>query len=287
MTDALEDHQGSVSIGGRTITNLRFADDIDGIAGDEEELADLVRRLDETSTKYGMEISAEKTKMMTNKTTPIQTRISVSGQDLEQVHQFKYLGAIISEEGSKAEIISRAAQTAAAMGRLKPIWRDQFISLRTKVKLLRALVLSIFLYACESWTLTAALQRRIQAVETRCYRILLGISYLDRVKNEEIIKIIDEVTPHYEDLLTTIKKRKLRWYGHITRSTGLSKTILQGTTQGGRSQGRPKKKWADNIAEWTGLNFAETQALAHDRESWRKVVRSAAQCPYDHSRSWD
>ena len=59
--DALEDHEGTVSIGGRTITNLRFADEIDGLAGEEEELANLVERLDEASKAYGMEISAEKT----------------------------------------------------------------------------------------------------------------------------------------------------------------------------------------------------------------------------------
>ncbi|WP_308340095.1 reverse transcriptase domain-containing protein, partial [Thiolapillus sp.] len=68
MTDALEGHEGTVSIGGRTITNLRFADDIDGLAGGEEELANLVERLDKASTAYGMEISAEKTKLMTNNT---------------------------------------------------------------------------------------------------------------------------------------------------------------------------------------------------------------------------
>ena len=65
MTDALEDHEGTVSIGGRTITNLRFADDIDGLAGDGEELANLVERLDKASTAYGMEISVKRTKLMT------------------------------------------------------------------------------------------------------------------------------------------------------------------------------------------------------------------------------
>ena len=65
MTDALEDHEGTVSIGGRTLTNFRFADDIDGSAGEEEELAKLVERLDKASTAYGMEISAEKIKLMT------------------------------------------------------------------------------------------------------------------------------------------------------------------------------------------------------------------------------
>ena len=75
MTDALEDYEGTVSIGTRTVTNLRFADDIDGLAGEEEELANLVERLDKASTAYGMEISAEKTKLMENNTTGIDTEI--------------------------------------------------------------------------------------------------------------------------------------------------------------------------------------------------------------------
>ena len=73
---ALENHEGTVSVGGTTITNLRFADDIDGLAGDEEELANLVERLDKASTAYGKEISAEKTKLMTNNTSGIKTRRS-------------------------------------------------------------------------------------------------------------------------------------------------------------------------------------------------------------------
>ena len=94
MTDALEEHEGTVSTGGRTITNLRFADDIDGLAGEEEELANLVERLDKASTAYGMEINAEKTKLMTNYTSGINTKIKVNGQKLETVTSFKYLGSV-------------------------------------------------------------------------------------------------------------------------------------------------------------------------------------------------
>ena len=79
MTDALEDHQGTVSIGGRTITNLLFADGIDGLAGKEEELASLVDRLDKTSAAFGMEISAEKTKLMTNNANGISIDIRING----------------------------------------------------------------------------------------------------------------------------------------------------------------------------------------------------------------
>ena len=89
MTVALEDHEDTVSIGGRAITNIHFVDDIDGLAGEEGELAKLVERLDKASTAYGMEISAEKTKLMTNNTSGIKTEIKLSGQCLESVTSFK------------------------------------------------------------------------------------------------------------------------------------------------------------------------------------------------------
>ena len=97
MTDALEDHEGTVSIGGRTITNLHFADDTDGLAEEKEELANLVERLHKASTAYGMENSAEKTKLMTNNTSGINTEIKVNGEKLETVTSFKYLGSVIAD----------------------------------------------------------------------------------------------------------------------------------------------------------------------------------------------
>ena len=88
MTDALEDHKGTVSIGGRTITNLRFANE------EEEELANLVERLDKASTAYGMEISAEKTKLITNNTSASTKRSKYIGKALNchtlQVPGFNY-----------------------------------------------------------------------------------------------------------------------------------------------------------------------------------------------------
>ncbi|GFN94160.1 LINE-1 retrotransposable element orf2 protein [Plakobranchus ocellatus] len=125
MTDALEDHFGTVSIGGRPITNLRFADDIDGLARNECELASLWEKLDKASSNFGMEISAEKTKIMTNSKESSKKEIKVNGQILESVTKFKYLGSIISDEGSKPEILSRIAQTTIILTKFKPIWNTK------------------------------------------------------------------------------------------------------------------------------------------------------------------
>ena len=108
-----------------------------------------------------MEVSAEKTKLMTNNTSGINTEIKVNGQKLETVTSFKHLGSVITDEGCKPKILFRIAQTTAALTRLKAVWINKSISLSSKIRLMRSLVTSKFLYACESWTLTAELQRRI------------------------------------------------------------------------------------------------------------------------------
>ena len=85
----------------------------------------------------------------------------------------------------------------------------------------------------------------MQAFEMRCYQRLLDISYKDHVTNEEVHRKIQAAIAEYDELLTLVKKRKLRWSGHVSRSSGLAKTILQGTVKGKR--GRQKKRWEDNI----------------------------------------
>ena len=155
---------------------------------------------------------------------------------------FKYLDSVIIDEGSKPKILSMIAQTTAALTSLKPVWIDKSISLSSKTRLMRSLVTSIFLYACDSWTLTAELQRRTQAMEMRCYRKILHTSYKDHVTNEQVRAKIQQAIGPNEDLLTNAKRRKLQWYGHVYRSSGLIKIILQGTVKRGRRQARQRER---------------------------------------------
>ena len=207
-----------------------------------------------------MEISAAKTKIMANvHTNGLQSDIQIQGSTLETVSQFVYLGAIVTDNGSKSEILSRIAKARAALSKLKTIWNDKGIALNSKIRLLRSLVISVFLYVCESWTLDSYLEKRIAAFEMRCLRQLLGISYRQHVTNENVRAMVTaEIGPHQE-LLQIVKTRKLKWFGHTIRHNGLAKDCLQGTVQGGRKRGRPRKMWKDNIKEWTGLSFADTQ----------------------------
>ena len=172
---------------------------------------------------------------MTNNPNGFQREIKIKGQRLEEVENYKYLGAIISNEGSKPEILSRIAQTTAALSRQNIIWRDKNISLASKVKLMRTLILSTFLSQ----------------------------------QNPEV----------HDDLLTMIKKRKLRRYGHISRSSGMAKTILQRTVKGARRRGRQKKSWEDNIKEWTGMGFGNSMRAAEDREGWEGILQRHCGAP--------
>ena len=89
--------------------------------------------------------------------------------------------------------------------------------------------------------------KKVQAMEMRCYCKILHISNNDHVTNEEVHTKIQQATEPHKDLLMIVKRHKLQWYGHVSHSSGLAKTILQGLVKGGRRQGRQRKRWEDNI----------------------------------------
>ena len=190
------------------------------------------------------------------------------------VTSVKYLGSVITEQGSKPDIFSRIAQTTAALTRLKPVWNDRSILLSCKIRLMRSLVISVFLFVCESWTLTAELQRRIQAMEMRCYRKILHISYKDHVTNEKVrAKIRQAVGPH-EDL-TIVKRRTLQWYGHVSRSSGLAETILQGTLKTWQTEEEVGRQHQG----MDSLEFSKSQRAVENREKWMKLVVKSSVVP--------
>ena len=126
MSDALEEHDANVSIRGANVTNLRFVDDIDALAEEEQELEALVESLDKSCTRCKRGSSAN----------GIQREVKVKGQKLDTVTSFKYFEAVVSDDGSKPEVLSRIVQATAALTKLKPISRDNNISLGSRVKLI-------------------------------------------------------------------------------------------------------------------------------------------------------
>ena len=117
----------------------------------------------------------------------------------------------------------------------------------------------------------------------RCHRRLLNISYKDQVTNEEVHRKIQPAIGEYDEFLTMVKKQKLRWLGHVSRSSGLAKTILYGTVNG-KKRDRQKKRWVDNIKEWTGMDFASSTRAAEDRTRWKGVIAKSSVVPQQPSK---
>ena len=131
----------------------------------------------------------------------------INGEKLDAVDSFKFLGAVVTDQESKPELLCRIAQTIAALSKLKTLWNDRNILLSSKIRVMRSLVFSVLLYARETWTLTADIQKKLQATEMRCFRKLLGISYKDYITNDEVRNRIG-----HHDIMTTVKKRKLKGF---------------------------------------------------------------------------
>ena len=203
-----------------------------------------------------MEVSTEKSKVMVNSTNDKHAVISMNGELLEEVNSFTYLGASLAKDGtSTAEVLKRIAMATSAMARLATLWKTDSIGFAVKYKMYKVLVVSILLYGCETWTLLAETERRIQTFENKCLRKLLRITYMEHKTNEYVHNKIKILVGPQETLLTTVKRRKLQWFGHVTRHDTLSKTILQGTLEGGRRRGRPRKSWTDNSTNHLALSF--------------------------------
>ena len=143
MREALEDWDGGISIGGRMITNLRYADDTTLIAETKNDLIEIMERVKLASEKAGLYINVGKTKVMM---TEDQGEMVVDGKHIEVVSHFIFLGSLITKDGFCEKEISRRL----AMGGLTKIWKDRGITLRTKIRLVKDLVFPIVLYGAES-----------------------------------------------------------------------------------------------------------------------------------------
>ena len=278
MAGIQDEHISTISIGGRNLSNLRFADDIDLIAGSNDELQTLTNKLSSSASRYGMQISAEKSKIMINSNKRnLHSNIKLYGEKLEEVEQFIYLGATITKDGSSdSEIKIRLAQATSAMVRLTTIWNSKDIRFKLKYNLYRSLVLSILAYGCESWTISAISTKKLQGFENKSHRKLLGITYREMKTNEYIKGVMISLIGTYEPIVQSIRRRKLKWYGHTIRHDNLSKTILQGMVEGNRKCGRPKRKWIDDIKEWSKLNQSDLMVKPHDRNEWRRHCLTAS-----------
>ena len=260
-----------INIDGCRLKDLRFADDIALLADSEEDLQTLINKVHEISKKYGMEISIPKTKTMvfdSNSKDPVKANIQIENTTLDQVDKFKYLGVTFTASNdSTTEIRCRLMQASIVLGKLQRIWKDDDISLKTKLRLLNALVYPVLLYGSEIWTIKKADRKKIEAFELRCYRKILNIKWQDKIKNEDVIARISRASFHpTKNITSRINEAQLSWFGHVSRmkSHRNPNRIMLETVSGKNRIGRPRKRWEDDITK--GLTFHSAYRTAQDRK---------------------
>ena len=270
MREALADWSGGIRIGGRKISNLRYADDTSLLANTEEELVEIIERVRVESEKDGLYLNVNKTKILS---TGIIGRVMINGENVEVVESFTFLGTQIHRDGlSEKETSRRFGLGKAAMGGLTKIWKDRCITLETKVKLVKALVFPIVLYGAETWVLRKKERKKLDAFELWCWRKVLRVSWIERKTNEWVL---NRINPEWT-LESRVAKSALSYFGHVSRSEGMEKDIMMGYVDGTRRRGRPRKRWIDTVKELTGTTIKNMVKAAEDRREWRKKTMMVA-----------
>lgn len=266
----MEHWQGGTTINGHKITNLRFADDTVLLAGNEEELLQLLKLVEDESEKLGLEINPSKTKIMIIDRQNNNKPDVVSIGRFEVVSQCIYLGSLINNTGSlEGEIRRRCEMTRVAVRKLSKIWRDKNISKHLKKRLVHCLIFPILMYGSESWTMRQSEMKKIDATEMYCWRRMLRIPWTARRTNESIIQELN-IT---ERLSTSIQSRILKYFGHVMRrdTDCMEKLIIQGKVPGRRPRGRSPSRWIDQLSKITHKPLHTLVHEAQDRELWRQT----------------
>jgi hypothetical protein len=271
VMDQVRQNTCGINISGTLINNLRFADDIDLI---DEDVGSLQRQIELTKTaaeQAGLILNINKTKTMVFGDRNIDNNIQVAGNTIENVEKFEYLGSLLTwDNNCSEEIKRRIGKATGAMASLRHIWSGKKLKIQNKLRILTTCVFSVLLYASETWTLKEADRKKLLVFEMKCYRRILRINWQDMIRNEDIRKSISREGT----IIDTIKKRKLRLFGHICRmdDSRLLKHLVFGKMEGKSRRGRPCREWLDDITEWCQRSGQELFHLAQDRQAWKNLI---------------
>ena len=266
--------EAGILVSGDRISNLRFADDIAILADGQTELQQRITQLHETSSRFGLKVSTSKTEVQCISRQPPKLHIDIGGTELNQVEQFTYLGGVISQDArSELDIKRRVNLATGISSSLKSVWESRDISVKMKVRVYEALVLSVLLYNSETWTLTSADESRLRVFEMAVFRRICGVSLMDRCRNEDIKARLEIEC----DVVEKIRRRRLSYFGHICRMKPerIPARVLHGWTHGSRPRGRPRRRWTDAVkkdCEDRDVTYVQAYRLTEDREEWKKLV---------------
>ena len=256
-------------VGPLNMTDLDFADDIALLSDTATQAQELLNKVEDAALCVGLHMNAKKTQFMAYNQPSCVSIKTVDGNSLEEVHDFKYLGAWV--QSSDQDIKVRKAMAWKASNKLNSIWKSN-LPRPLKIKLFQATVESVLLYGCETWTITKKNRKALDGCYTRMLRAALNVSWKQHMTNKELYGDI----PHVTSKITT---RRLTFAGHCKRAKGspVSKLVTWQPTQGKRTRGRPMKTYVDLLQDDTGYQTKEIETSMQDRRFWRAIISARQQ----------
>jgi hypothetical protein len=266
MTDAMEEVEEGIKVGGKLLKDVRFADDQGMIAGTERGLQKIMDSLNMTAEKYGMKINIKKTKVMrVSRNGGEVVNIVTNGNRVKQVKSFKCLGSTMAEDGRcVTEIKVRCALAKEAFSRRKELLTKCFKN-DDKKKIVKTLIWTTLLYGAETWTLRKEDIKRLEAVEMWMWRRMEKISWTEKITNEEVLERVGEE----RQLIKLIRNRKKNWVGHVLRGDGLLKKVTEGRMEGKRGRGKPRIGMLDELIV---RSYGDMKRMAENRVDWKSWV---------------
>ena len=243
--------------------SIKYADDPILLTIDFKKLQVTTLELQQACLKWGMKINFDKCKVLTSSN----DNLVIHRELLKNVNNFVYLGSSVPD--TTKDIERRIALALTAFSRLrKSIWSNRDILLKLKLRLYGALILPIATYASETWTLTISDEKMFLVFEMQCLRSILGVSRLNRIRNEEIRRI----NGSEKTIIEVIKDKRLKWFAHVRRKAN-EFWVHQAYNQDfphPRPRVRPPKRWVDLIKKDTGLPILTAEGNAQHRSRWRQ-----------------
>lgn len=273
FNEAFENEEKGITINGKIISNLRYADDTVLLTNSRSDLQQNLDKINEQCEKYGLRINTKKTKLMiVSREEVIDHDIRIRGEKIERVPKFKYLGCFIDENiNHDTEIKCRIGQARAAFMKLSKILctRDVNISLRTR--LLKCYIFSILLYGAEAWTVSKYSLKRLEAFEMWTYRKMHKISYTEHITNVEVLAKMGKD----KEIIHTVKTRKFKYFAHIMRHPekyGILHIIIQGKINGKRPRGRRRLSWMGDMRNWFEKSSEQLFRAAQNKEEVEVMI---------------